>query len=724
MCAIYLTKLFQLSRAVTAWNTGTYAVGAYTAVGTIYDAQNRKVGEATATFSIVGPAGSSLTSARISADKITYLPTDTVNLAERISNLSQNRMLDNLSAVTTVYRPDGSVLWSQTASVAQLLPAAFKDMNYSVNLALGAAGSYRATLSVRDAAGAEIAQAETTFTVQSSAATGSGLTGSVAASPKEIVTGNPVILTASVANQGNADLAALPVVLSIVDPASQTVLASWPYSIDLARQKSFSASASWATSGNSKKTYVAVLAATVGGKSITLASDNFTVIEPPVKLDVKQRLLREGRLLILLTCKNAAGSDDQNCIAERTRFLDAALTALGIEHAITATLADFTQFFRSGKYNVYWLSGGALKLGNDLAQEVREAVNRGDGFLAEGVHDERNGLLDEVVGILYRGKLATRNQALTLTGPMFTPGTNAPTRGQPLKLSLNGGTQQAKFPAGIGCDDCTDKNDQKGSGETPAIVSHTYGKGRGMVMAFDLIDTLMQVQPAPLVWQEIMQTTFAHLSPQPLAPGETDVLGAGAYALARTTLTNQGQAVALQIVDLLPPGAAVVSATPQATINPDRSQAKWNLNLAVGQTTDLTLALRTPQASGAYTLTTTVDSLWNGQVKPYGSYPLAINVASAMELTATSRLIDDLKALAFTSSKEREARDQAVKALQDAIAKTAQGKNESAIQSLLDAIDKLRRITGRDMSTYRLAVDRWLQELELEWLDATLRIAP
>ena len=37
-------------------------------------------------------------------------------------------------------------------------------------------------------------------------------------------------------------------------------------------------------------------------------------------------------------------------------------------------------------------------------------------------------------------------------------------------------------------------------------------------------------------------------------------------------------------------------------------------------------------------------------------------------------------------------------------------------QLLADAIGKLNRITAQDMSAYRLSVDRWLQELELEWL--------
>ncbi|MDP2786122.1 MAG: hypothetical protein Q8O38_16250, partial [Sulfurimicrobium sp.] len=67
-----------------------------------------------------------------------------------------------------------------------------------------------------------------------------------------------------------------------------------------------------------------------------------------------------------------------------------ALTSLGITHWISTTQVDFKQAFRSGKYNVYWISGGAEKLKDKLAEEIREAVNRGDGLLLDGVHDERN----------------------------------------------------------------------------------------------------------------------------------------------------------------------------------------------------------------------------------------------------------------------------------------------------------------------------------------------
>ncbi len=712
------------------WNTGSYAVGTYTVVGTMFDVQSRKVGEARASFNIVGPIASALVGAKITTDKQSYPPSDTVKLLDRISNLSLNQTFNGLSVVTQVYSPNGSVLWTQTTTLTQLPPAGFKDLSNGVALAMAAAGSYRAVLSVKDAGGTVLAQSETAFTVQSSADSGSGLTGSVSAATKQVSQGDPLLIASTVNNLGNAATTGLPITLSVIDPATQAVVTSWPATVSLAKGATYQSVQTWMSgSGKVNTTYMAVLTAQIGGKTLTLGSDSFTVTGPPVKLDVKQQLLREGRLLVLLSCKNGEGNgqnntqsggasaqttsangnwqsdsdDDKNCINSRAQFLDRTLSAFGIDHWISATLADFKLAFRSGKYNSYWLSGGALKLDNDLTRELREAVNRGDSLLLDGIHDERNGLLDEVPGVLYRGNLATSNLPITFTGALFVPGLIAPTGARPLVLALDGGTQQATY---VKCHGCR-------NGTSAAIVSNTYGNGRGMVMAFDLLDILMQTQPIPAVWQDILHTTFSYLTPQ-----TPDAFTAGAYAVARTTLTNQGQAVALDVTDLPPLGAFVVSTTPQASVNPTSSQAEWTPNLAVGQSIDLTAALRVPETSANYTLTTVVNSISNGQSKLYGSYPLTIKVAAAADLVVTNLLIADLNALPLSSSPDRNGRDQAVKNLQDAISKTAQGQYEDALASLLDAIDKLRDITGKDVGVYRLAIDRWMQELELEWLYA------
>lgn len=712
-------------RSLTApWNTGTYAVGNYTVLATLYDAQNAKVAQSQAAFRITSTVSGGPVSATLVTDKTSYLPTDTVNVTDRITNLAQNQSQSNLSATTTLYRPDSSVLWTQTATMAQLLPSASKDFNYSVNLALGAAGVYRALLSVKDATGLEVATASTSFTVRPS--TGSDLSATIVANPASTVVGNTVVISATALNQGNVDLANLPLTVSIVDPVAQTVLASWPYTATIAQGKTFAMAATWKAVGSGpSNTYVAVLSATVGGKNQTLASTNIVVTEPPIKLDITQNTLRQGRLLVLLSCRNGEdhyseqhgidvrdnrpGEDDDHCNTARATFLNGLLTSAAIPHLVTTNLSDFTYALRSGQYNLYWISGGADKLNDGLALEIREAVNRGDGLLVDGIHDERNKLLDEVVGLDYRGKLSAVNQPITFTLAPLT-GATLQTTGRALKLNLGNGTLVARFPTGIGCHDCEDKDERNGTSknDNTAIAGYAYGRGKGVIMAFDLIGSIQNHAADPR-WITAIQLAFDFLTPQAPSPYTS-----AAYAAVRTTVANRASsAVDLSVVHTLPTGAKALAGEPVATIAANGLQAQWNFNLSAGQSKDLTLYLRLPAGTANYTLGTAVSSVLNGKTTLYGNYPLALQVSAASAPVVTTKLLADLNALTFTSSnKDRQARDQAVRSLQDAI---AQSRPERAITNLLDAVDKLNAITTRDMGAYRLQIDRWLQELALQW---------
>jgi hypothetical protein len=202
-------------------------------------------------------------------------------------------------------------------------------------------------------------------------------------------------------------------------------------------------------------------------------------------------------------------------------------------------------------YNTYWLSGGIDKFPDPLAEEIREAVNRGDSLLMDGMHDARNKLLDEFVGVQYRGKLAPANQPVELTGPLFAAG-SVVTRGRPLKLELGTGTLQARFPDNL---DGDDQKHHSSATDHPAIVSNRYGQGHGLIMAFDLVDTLMQAPSLPDVWQAIIAATFDELLPE-----LPETYASGAWVVSKTTVANPGQAVGLQVITTLPPDAQVIKA--------------------------------------------------------------------------------------------------------------------------------------------------------------------
>ena len=698
--------------------TGSTYFGNYKVYAELMDTSGKVIAVGSAPFTVTADnnVGAKTT---ITSDKQLYAPFDTVRISDRVVNNQINSILNDLRVVTIVNKPDGLNLFTKTEILQQLTPSAFKDYAYTLTLAAAPAGQYTANIAVSTADGTLLTQSSTQFTVSSSADNGSGLSGTLAISPKLVPQGNAVLFSFNANNIGNSTLANLPLTVRIIDPIAQKVMAEFPYTQTLNIGSNFAAANNWGTSGPIGTNYVAVLSAVVGGKTLTLAQDNFTLIP---NLFVKQGVSSSGRILVLLSCKNGEGSDgeykannehkdDSKCIDGRVKFISETLTSLGISHLVTTTVDDFRNAFRTGQYNTYWISGGAEKLLDDLAAEIREAVNRGDSLLLDGVHDERNKLLDEVVGVQYRGKLSSRNLPINLAGALFSSGTTA-TRGQPLKLALGTGTLQAKFPSSLKCGDCSDDKERNGtnSGDNPAIVSNNYGKGHGIVMAFDLFDTLMYAQPLPTTWQTIMGAAFGDL--QPIPP---NVYTSGALAIAKTNIVNQGQVIDLEVTDTLPTGAKLLSTYPIAIANSIGSEAKWSFNLGAAQNKDVTLALLLPDLAGTYTLNTLVNSIQGGQAKLFGNYPLTFTVASALDPNFTAKLITDLNALIFSDKKERQARDKVVIALQDTLAKTQLTKYDIAIDSLLDAVDGLKDITSKDMSLFRTMMDRWLQELELKW---------
>ncbi|PYR27430.1 MAG: hypothetical protein DMF98_06000, partial [Acidobacteria bacterium] len=213
-----------VSRTANAvWNTGLTLAGVYRVKAELLDGAGQPYAAAFAPFDIT--AGGVTASTKVSVDKLTYLPSETVRVTSRVENLTENQPLDGLIAITTVTHPDGSVRFTRSESIVQLVQGALKDFNYTLPLAFGASGSYAVTLSVRNALGAVLASSSTSFTALSSAATGSGLTGSLRGTPKPVPFGDPIAFNAVVNNLGNADIAALSVKITIVDPAAQRVLA-------------------------------------------------------------------------------------------------------------------------------------------------------------------------------------------------------------------------------------------------------------------------------------------------------------------------------------------------------------------------------------------------------------------------------------------------------------------------------------------------------------------
>jgi len=464
------------------------------------------------------------------------------------------------------------------------------------------------------------------------------------------------------------------------------VLAEFPETVDLAAGATHLAARSFAPTGPIGTTYVGVLSALVGTTTLTLAQDSFTVIAPPVQLDVTLSNLNKARVLVLLSCSPPDG--DVAC-EQREGFLAAYLGALGITHRITTTEADFRLAFRSGLYNTYWESGGRLKIANTLAEEVREAVFRGDALIRDGVHDERNHQLDDAVGASPRGKLTPVDQALSLSGTIFAAGT-LPSVGRPLKLDLVTAVTQAVFPASQG---------------RPAVVSNEYGLGRGVLFAYDLVGTAMAHPSAAL--DEAVLAGLGWVAPTPASPAL-----ARSHALVRSHIANVGMTADLKATLTPPAGSTVLSTAPTATAD-SSGRPVWTFTLDSGATRDLDAGLRLPEADGSYTANLAIDSIRNGITTPYGSFELTLSVETADGIT--TRVVADLAALTNLAPSDRNDRDIAVSSIQAAQSALAAGDYDGAIAQLLTATGRLLKITSASVVPQRVDTARLLQNAQLRW---------
>jgi len=712
------------------WNTGNTAPAAgYYVLATLFDSTGAVVGTARSAFAITSTSGTGANtqaSVTLAADKQTYQPGDSVNLSDRLTNLTTNTALNNLSVVTSVLSPSGTSVFSKTETLAQLQAAALKNYAYSLPLGNAAAGVYTASVVVTAADGSTVAQANASFTVASSSASGSGLTGSISVATQQVQIGNPLALSFSATNGGNSALTGVPLTVSILDPVSQKVIASYPTTQTLAIGASYGGSDTWTAAGTVGNTYVAVLAATVGGNAITLAQTNFTLTAPPIKLAITQALWNGNRVLALTACNDSGTTTATStttaatCSAKRYAAIDAALTSLGVPHLITTNAAAFTQAMRSGLYNTLWIAGDQSLVGDTLTGEIDEAVYYGDTLIVDGAPSQCNATFDTFGGITARTSVAS-NPNVTLNGPFYATAQTLPTVGTAQSFTVTGAAQvQGTFAVS-----------KSGSTQNvAAIVSNTVGAGRTLIAGFDLGATLaaQTAQSTPAItWNAALGATLNALTPLATAS-----LTPGQVLPVQTVVANQGVATTVDTQMTLATGAQYLGATPTATLNAGGNVADWGYSLAVAQSEALDISMRAPGSGGSYNLQTVVGTVAGGAVTPtstpYGN-PLAFPFTVTPAATHAANAIAALQALTLTVKADQTLRTSLIANINQAMGNfnlntytgygTAIGETVGVSGSLSASVSGFSTAAASANSSaingIRAEVDRILQEAQWRW---------
>ncbi len=253
------------------WDTGTSLPGSYAAMAELYENDSLKA-RGSALFSIAGQAE---TAATLFTDRDVYTPQQAAILLGNVRNLSDNMPLADLTARLAVAGTGGEVF-----ALERDLLALFPDSDTQVNglweIANAPAGTYTASLSLRDALGALLSYASTTLEVEDSAETGAGLTGDLSVAPELLGAGAPLLVTYEVGNGGNADIPDLDLRFDLVRLADGAVADSLVVPQPLAREETARGSLGFLTTSLEEGDYLATLVAVLPGVETRLDRAGFS----------------------------------------------------------------------------------------------------------------------------------------------------------------------------------------------------------------------------------------------------------------------------------------------------------------------------------------------------------------------------------------------------------------------------------------------------------------
>lgn len=430
-------------------------------------------------------------------------------------------------------------------------------------------------------------------------------------------------------------------------------------------------------------------------------------------------------------------------LSEQRAYLESLLKADGWSYTIVTDAESFTRELRSGGYQIYALFNERVKLPEQVQKELREAVNRGEGLLVAGNHDERNGRLNEALGIQWRGHrndatgILFEDSQLQLTGEenftyadivarITSQGADTvasflsaekPHRGGYGKGRSKGGCggkqdkgDHDKNRAGScngkpdkcgqdkqhgGCDGKPDKCGQDkqhgGCNNKPdiAVTTHKYGQGRAMYAAFDLLAQATAAGDTSKL-ADLIRTSLQHVHSQTITP-----VSAGVVPVT-IKLTNQGIATPGRVVITLPDDSAVID--PGAAIEGDDSKLIWTFDLAEGQELTLNFWLRLPETAGPVSIDALIQTGLDPDYLDYEALNLLITPEQRGDLAQVLAEIDVLNG-------ESQRYWPVSITLQKAQSYLEKEHYCKALKYLIMATDKLIRIDHEKADEIRLQVD-------------------
>ncbi len=505
-----------------------------------------------------------------------------------------------------------------------------------------------------------------------------------------------------------------------------------------------------------------------------------------VKLDVTKSLITPpGVLIFVMDQKEGGGCDkDRHDTDNHSGQLISALTTLlanaGYYYTVTNTWDGFEAAFDTGMYNRYILiergshfedidaEHGGLDSsvhGNDvkeriasswyndttprnnIIEELREAINMGDGLIVIKSSPDDLPWLRDVTGVKWLGQMDDEQQTpqniivelktalspsggtLTLTGQhtavnmTLTTASMAgyysqTTRGCHSVLDTESRKDNKKeldshFSGNNGSDDdCGCYGDQdKNSKTNVAMAISAYGMGEAVSMGFDpsYISETTLAQNLILNTLSFVSPNYQYM-PYRLYPSSTQGI--------QISVTNLGMAVGLNITESVPASVGIGNVFNNGTITD--STILWQYALPVSASATFSYTVTMPQTASSYTFTTGVWYANAGQgsalpLQEYGSYPFTMTVTIESK-ALLQQIISDIQSL-NVSRMDQENKEKVLDLLTKLQSKQDTIAPQEAVGIILKAIDDLMEIKSLDINQYiiqiRLKLDAELRTYEM-----------
>jgi subtilase family serine protease/uncharacterized membrane protein len=496
-------------------------------------------------------------------DKSSYDLGDTAHIAATITYVSGSTALANATATISV---SGGA--TSTTTFATLAPGASATATLDQPIAASMApGSYVVTVTIRDATGAVLTQQTSTFTIISSAVSGKGISGTLAADAT-VTQGAPLHLTAAIANHGNAALTNAPFRINILNPSTHAVVDTIAFTATVAIDATTTvALTDSATATLAVQSYDATLLSAITTTPTSLATTSFTV-RSAAQFALTIAPGTTPRVVIWANC--SPGNSGNACTPQTPPFLTHTLEAAGIPWTLVGDEYAFLRAIRSGGYSAAILDQSSINEAS-IAAEYLDLVHAGIGFVLIDTTPDANPRFAPALQTSFGGRLHGPTQLDLLATPFTTPG----------RIVLNGDTTALKLEGARAAANIT-------ATQAPAITYATYGLGRVIVLPFD-VELTTTTDVAKLL---VAATSYVSRTPtrdaRQVVPIDFTV-----------TPPAGGGTLTVDVRVTLPQGMSVVAASPSLTSS---SPTMWTFTGTASTAKTLTLWVRLPETAGAYTI--------------------------------------------------------------------------------------------------------------------------